>query len=315
MSQLTEHAARGLGRQSDPEPPDYVPPRPPSLFLYAVLFAFALALVATAFVADAEHLRENLDGLLLNLATELLGAILILLLVERRIRASEMRFLRALPGTTRETFSEWLSAEVRQVKTYARVFSAQLKSVSQPYHVLLSDVESELLENRARGFVLVGDYGSGKSTQLHRLAGQQLTELLKQPRRAHVPVLVPVHKWFEGDAVEVLRATMQSYSHVSERVFRRLLNSGRLMCLFDGLDESLSPADAVGKLESFHAAHPSAPLIVSARLASITSRGPLLKDLPRVGMREMTPEEAGRVAELRTKYARHYELRADEVIS
>ena len=111
MSQLTEHAARGLGRQSDPEPPDYMPPRPPSLVLYAILFVFALTLVASALVVDTGHFRENLDGLLLNLATELLGAILILLIVERRIRASEMRFLRTLPGTTRETVSGWLSPE------------------------------------------------------------------------------------------------------------------------------------------------------------------------------------------------------------
>lgn len=312
MSQPTEHAARGLGRQSDPEPPDYLPPRPPSLVLYAILFAFALALVASAFVIDTEHVKENLDGLLLNLATELLGAILILLLVERRIRASEMRFLRALPGTTRETFSEWLSAEVRQVKTYARVLAAQLDSVSRPYYTTLSDVESEVMANRAKGFVLVGDSGSGKSTQLQRLARRQLSEVLKSPRRAHMPVLVPVHKWQEGDAVEVLRATMQSYSNVSDRVFQRLLSSDRLMCLFDGLDESLSPADAVGKLESFHAEHPAAPLIVSTR---VTTGEPFLGDLPRVGMREMSPEEAERVAELRSKYARHYELRAGEVIS
>src|ERR1044071_5143605 len=145
MSQLTEHAARGLGRQSDPEPPDYVAPRPPTLVLYTILFAFALALVATAFLLDTEHLKENLDGLLLNLATELLGAVLILLIVERRIRASEMRFLRALPGTTRETFSEWLSPEVRQVKTYARVFAAQLNSVSPDVYVPVAEIESELM--------------------------------------------------------------------------------------------------------------------------------------------------------------------------
>ncbi|HKG13527.1 MAG TPA: hypothetical protein VKB12_09305 [Pyrinomonadaceae bacterium] len=310
MPQPNEHVARGLGRQSDPEPPDYVPPRPPSLVLYAILFAFALTLVSSAFVIDAGHFRENLDGLLLNLATELLGAILILLLVERRIRASEMRFLRALPGTTRETFSEWLSAEVRQVKTYARVFAAQLDSVSPDFYVPAAELESELLAKRARGFVLTGH--GGKSVQLQRLASRQLSEVLKQPRSAHVPVLVPVHTWFEGDAVEVLRVTMQSYSPVSDRVFQRLLNSHRLMCLFDGLDESLSPADTAGKLESFHAAHPSVPVIVSTR---IKEGGPLLKDLPRVGMREMAPEDVKRVAELRAKYARHYELYADEIIS
>ena len=291
MSQLNEHAARGVGRQSDPEPPDYLPPRPPSLVLYAILFAFALALVATAFLLDTEHLKENFDGLLLNLATELLGAILILLLVERRIRSSEMRFLRALPGTTRETFSEWLSAEVRQVKTYARVLAAQLDSVSPPVYVPVEDVERQLMENRARGFVLTGHGSGGKSVQLQRLASRQLSEVLRQPRRAHVPVLVPVRKWQEGGTVEILRTTMKSYAPVSDKTFARLLDGDRLMCLFDGLDESLRPEEAAESLKSFHAEHPSTPLIVSTRRDAEN----FLEDLPQISMREPDPEAAARV--------------------
>ena len=298
MSQRTERAAGRLGRQSDPEPPDYRPPRPPSLVLYAVLFALAVALTASAFFIDS----QNVDGLLINLATELLGAILILLLVERRIRASEMRFLRALPGTTRETFSEWLSAEVRQVKTYARVFAAQLDSVSPPFYVPLAEVESEMASKCACGFVLTGH--GGKSVQMQRLASRQLSEVLREPKRAHVPVLVPVHKWQEGDAAGVLRETMQSYSHVSDRVFLRLLNSDRLMCIFDGLDESLRPEEAAESLKRFHDSHPSTPLIVSTRPAAET----FLEDLPRIRMQELRREDVERLMELRLRYA-------DDVIS
>lgn len=296
MSQLTEHAARGLGRQSDPEPPDYVPPRPPSLVLYAILFAFSLALVTSALAVDTEHLRENFDGLLLNLATELLGAILILLIVERRIRASEMRFLRTLPGTTRETFSEWLSPEVRQVKTYARVFAAQLASISPDVYVPVAEVESELMAHRERGCVLTGQ--GGKSVQLQRFASRQLPEVLKRPRGARVPVLVPVHKWDEGDAVDVLRATMQSYAPITDRVFLRLLKRGRLLCIFDGLDDSLTPRETVGMLQGFHESHPSTPLVVSTR----PTPEPFLEDLPRVTMRELRREEVEHIINLRGLY-------------
>jgi hypothetical protein len=299
MSQRIEHAAGRLGRQSDPEPPDYMPPRPPSLVLYAILFALAVALTASAFFIDS----QNVDGLLINLATELLGAILILLLVERRIRASEMRFLRALPGTTKETFSEWLSAEVRQVKTYARVLAAQLDSVSPDFYVPFEELESELLSNRARGFVLTGH--GGKSVQLQRLASRQLSEVLKRPRRAHVPVLVPVRKWPDwAGAAEVLRETMQCYSPVSDRVFRRLLDSGRLMCLFDGLDEALRPEETAESLKSFHAKYPSTPLIVSTRPTAES----FLEDLPRIKLQELRREDVERLMELRMRYA-------DDVIS
>jgi hypothetical protein len=297
MQERIEQAARRLGRQSDPEPPDYTPPRPPSLVLYAILFTVALALAATAFVVDSQNIKQNADGLLINLATELLGAILILLLVERRIRASEMRFLRALPGTTKQTFSEWLSTEVRQVKTYARVFAAQLDSVSPPFYVPVSDLELEMDASCAKGFVLTGH--EGKSVQLQRLASRQLSEVLRQPRRAHVPVLVPVHKWFEGDASDVLRSTMQSYSNVSDRVFLRLLTAGRLMCLFDGLDDALSPRETAERLKSFHEAHPSTPLIISTK----PTDEPLLEDLQRITMRELSREEVERLVELRHRYA------------
>jgi hypothetical protein len=292
MSQLNEHAARGLGRQSDPEPPDYLPPRPPSLVLYAILFASALALATLSFFVNS----QNVGGLLANLATELAGAILILLIVERRIRASEMRYLRALPGTTRETFSEWLSPEVRQVKTYARVFAAQLNSISPDVYVPVAEIESEVMAHRERGCVLTGH--GGKSVQLQRLASRQLSEVLRRPRSARVPVLVPVHKWDEGDAVDVLRATMQSYAPVSDRIFFRLLKRGRLLCIFDGLDDSLTPRETVGMLQGFHESNPSTPLIVSTR----PTPEPFLEDLPRVTMRELRREEVEHIINLRGLY-------------
>ena len=52
MQERIEQASRRLGRQSDPEPPDFTPPRPPSLVLYAILFAVALALVAITVVTS-----------------------------------------------------------------------------------------------------------------------------------------------------------------------------------------------------------------------------------------------------------------------
>lgn len=264
MAKESKSKLEALGRQPDPEPPAYVAGAPPSLVLYASLLIFALILLVAAFTLKP----ADWAGFLINLSTEIVGAVIILILVERKFSTHELRRIRGLPATTLFVFSSWFWRDSKELRAYAEIFSTQVKLASLPFYLSRPQIEAALAANRSDGLVLVGPSGIGKTTLLHYLVRLQVKEVLYKPRAARVPVLVPALMWSDSEVVEVLRATMQSFYPISDRVFNRLLRQGRLMCLFDGIDELLDPQTVVAKLKNFHRQYPRNPLIIASRPTS-----------------------------------------------
>jgi hypothetical protein len=223
----------------------------------------ALILLVVAFGLGA----YDWDGFLLSLATEIIGAIVILLLVEHRLRASDMHLLQSLPETTRYAVADWFFGDTLAVRAYVGVLVLRIRSVAQP-RLPRHEIEEKLLKNRKQGLVIVGRPGTGKTTLMHFLVNEQAQEVSEEPHTAHVPILVAARDWGEQEVVDALRITMQSYYPVPEGTFKRLLKRGRLMCFFDGLDETLPPTSLTARLQQlqrFHLRHPDNPLIVSMR--------------------------------------------------
>ena len=261
MTEETPSTINKLGRQPDPEPPPYVEATPPSLVLYACLLTFALLLLLLAFGMKA----ADWPGFLLNLATEIIGAVIILILVERRFRENELRFIQGIPGTTGSLLSTWFLGEGREVKAYVSILSSRVKLASLPFYLSRPEVEAALEAKRSRGIILIGVPGLGKTTLLHHLIRTQAKDVLKSPRRALVPVLVPVGRWKDGEIAEVLHASVQDYYPIKDRNFRRLLTRGRLLCIFDGVDELLNTMEIIERLKRFRTEHPDNVLIISSR--------------------------------------------------
>ncbi|HEV7474707.1 MAG TPA: NACHT domain-containing protein [Pyrinomonadaceae bacterium] len=261
MAEETPATINRLERQPDPEPPAYAAPGNPSLLLYGCLVIFAFLLTLLGFKLDV---TGHLSGFLLNLATEIIGAVIVLALVDRRFRENEIRFIQGIPGTTGSLLSTWFLGESKDLKAYVSILSSQVKLASLPIYFPRPEVEAVLKKNRSKGLILIGVPGMGKTTILHYLIRLQAKDVLKDPRRALVPILVAVNRWVEGETADVLRTTMQDFYQMKDRTFRRLLQKGRLLCVFDGVDE-FNSTEVIGKLKSFRTQYPNNVLVISTR--------------------------------------------------
>lgn len=85
-----------LPRQPDPNPIDSVSPSTPSLILYGLLLCLAVIFIFVSFKLGS----PDWSSFFSNISAELFGAVLILLLVERRFRMSEIRYLKGVKQDT-----------------------------------------------------------------------------------------------------------------------------------------------------------------------------------------------------------------------
>jgi hypothetical protein len=296
MSHEPKSVTDELGRQSHPEPPQHTSaPPPPSLLLYTSLLLFALILLVFAFGLDT----YDWGGLLLNLATEIIGAIIILVLVERRLRSSDIHILQGLPEAARHVMVDWFSGDAKFITAYAIVLKDRVETVARPYYLHRPELEEKVLENVKGGLAIVGSPGSGKTTLVHFMVREQVENVLERPHEAHVPVLVSIPQWQEGTTVDVLRATLQSYYKVPDRTLYRLLKQGRLMCFFDDLDERFAIEEVIEKLVQFRQRYPKNPVILATRPLDRT----VMEGLVHIDIPPLTPTEVRDLRRLRQRYA------------
>ena len=285
-----------LGRQRDPEPPAQLPAPAPSLLLYVGLLVVALVLVIAALSSGT----QNWPSFSLNLASEIVGAVIILIVVDRRLRARELRAIQRARQETKLRFSLAFSPQCREVTEFVRVLSDQLKAVAKPYHLPRPRIEAAVAAALDSGLVLEGGPGSGKTTLLHRAVLKKAMEVMREPGKTRVPVIVSGVRWVEGSAEDVLFETMRSFFPVSERVFRKLLARGRILCVFDGIDESLRPAERVEAVRELLKGYPGNAVVLSCR-------SPLDERIKSLGLKSLevpvlTDEERKQVLELRKRF-------------
>lgn len=286
-----------LGRQRDPEPPFQVSAPAPSLFLYIVLMLVALVLVAAGLSSGT----QDWPGFSLNLASEIVGAVIILIVVDHRLRARDVQAIQRAQEKTRLRFTLMTSPQCREICGFAGVLATQLEKVAKPYHLPRPKIEATVDGALDEGVVLGGGAGSGKTTLLHRAVLKRAKDLMGDPRKTRVPILVSGVRWVEGSAEDALYETMRSYYAVSDRVFRKLLAKGRILGVFDGIDESLNPAERIEAIREFLRKYPGNAVVLSTRSAvddRVKSLGLRSLEVPL-----LTDEERKRVLELRERFS------------
>ena len=144
-----------IASEPQPEPrPAAVAVGSPSLWLYVALLLSAAALTWIAFHIQG---RPDWPGLLVNLAAGSVGSVVILIMIDRRLRASELEMLRGLPTRTTRGLA-WLIFPT--TRTSGRYVQALLVALEPLVRTKVELARSEGREDKLRaGFVLLAGAG------------------------------------------------------------------------------------------------------------------------------------------------------------
>lgn len=205
----------------------------PSLWLYLVL-----VLVSAAFVVAAFRLQQGADwaGLLLNLASDLIVTVIILVVIDRRLRTQELATLRRLPFVTSRRFV-WLFSPTRRL---AQRYACNLLVALEP--LLAGKIELQgfpALEEKVRkGFVLRAGQGEGKTTWTQFAAANLSRKYISYNSEGRVPILFSLMNWLPDRSLhDALHESFGSYAPCGRWMFNRLLRSGNVVVLLDGYDK------------------------------------------------------------------------------
>lgn len=212
----------------EPQPdvlPEISRPHHPSLWLYAILLVLSAILIWIAFCLQE---RPDWPSLLLNIAAGLIGAVVVLLFVEKRIRSDEIKAIQQIPFPISRV--GWLRRQ------YLKRLLPELESRLK---FRLTIPVWEPLETHVReGFALLAPPGSGKTTWLQMVARSLVSKELSNSAEGRIPVIFPLREWRDEHSLEeALLGFVLSFCKCSKKTFKKILSSGKCVLIFDGYDE------------------------------------------------------------------------------
>ena len=237
---------------------------PPSLKLYGWLLAFAAFLLLLAFVMAA----PDWPGFFLNLATEIVGAVIILALVERKLRSHEVEHLKITASNLQAQIYFFFFPGLRKLAQYLETTSRNYDRLDAELYVERPALEQEI-RNEKQSFILLGPPGSGKTTELQRHSLTICRETIGNLSRGKIPIFIPA-RWITPRikfVEDTLRLHFDNDSEIAEKQINKYLKEGRVVLLVDALDE-VSPKEreeVVEILSNFSNTYPETQLIVSSR--------------------------------------------------
>lgn len=143
--------------------------------------------------------------------------------------------------------------------------------------------------------VVLGDPGGGKSTLSYKICNDLCNNYSNMSlgyRKKVTPVLVVLRDYAISkkeqncSILQYIESTSNSIYQISppKNAFEYLLLNGRIMVIFDGLDELLDTSyrqEVAGNIESFCNLYPSVPVLITSREVGYT-QAPLNKDIFKV---------------------------------
>jgi hypothetical protein len=130
----------------------------------------------------------------------------------------------------------------RQWDTYGDLF---IKTRNR--YPLMKLVEEWLDEDDSAGLIILGDYGTGKTSFIHRLAAKHAQEFLESTGETRCPIVIDLRDYPNGVLSHLLLADVAqklNCGHLDWPLLYRYLSEGRLLMLLDGFDEMGFQIDA-----------------------------------------------------------------------
>ena len=254
---LTE--ANNSGRQPDPQPSLEAGETSPSLTLYAALVGFAVVLIVLGFNIQ----ESNWSGLALNLATEIIGAVLILIIVDGRLRRDELQAIHKYANSSSIQLSSVFSTDIRDTVAYAKALSFELKRIQPEDYVERKNYES-LIESHPGNLILYGVGGIGKSTLFQSIALRQ-AERVKQKPQSKIPIIFPMRFWSRDEIANQLWQTFRGFSKMKSKKFHKWLQQGRFIIMLDALDESSESSSMLQDIRRFSDVYPKITVLATCR--------------------------------------------------
>ena len=261
---------------------DHVVEPAPSLWVYLTLVSLAIGLILLAF-----WLRVDWPSLFISLAASLIAAVVLLVFVDRRLSVAEIQQIRRFPGKLGFRTLLIVSPRHRQLHRYTRYFLASLETVLKS-KVTPNDF-TELLQKGEPGFVLLGQYGTGKTTMLQLLTAHWAREFLETPTKK-VPVLFPLRLWLPDRSLEeAILEHINGFVAVSHKHFQRTLSKGKAILILDGVDEIFMRRglNFSNSFPDLQAKYERVSWILSSRPDKPFPHG----DLPVTNLSPLTPDE------------------------
>lgn len=259
-----------LPKQSFPNPSPKIN-NEPSLVIYSVLIFSALGLILFTFISD----KPDWPSLFLNLATEIIGAVILLIVIDRNYKKEEIKEIRDKTGNviikTRSLFANlkayrfYYSKELRALIRYCKSLGKGIYKISPTKYVSRPFEEEECFRGLKKGLYLYGESGYGKSTILQIAVLRQINEFIKNPKQEIVPILIPAWSLFKDEVLNGILEEINRFQKISKPNFIKLLKLGKVSLVFDGLDEVPDQEKIHTEIVNLHKQYNEFPMVISSR--------------------------------------------------